>query len=106
MIHFGVKSLDLAFSDVPLWNHGQALRSEHEGAVYHITSRGNERRVFADQLGIATAHQQDENKLERNGKIREAVEQFHYSQQEVAKHTGLHYTTISWIMRETLNLKT
>ena len=49
---------------------------------------------------------QGKSKAERNGKIREAVEQFHYSQQEVAQHTGLHYTTISRIMREMLNLKT
>jgi DNA-binding XRE family transcriptional regulator len=41
---------------------------------------------------------QGKNEAERNGKIREAVEQFHYSQQEVARHTGLHYTTISWII--------
>jgi len=43
---------------------------------------------------------QGKSKAERNEKIREAVEQFHYSQQEVAQHTGLHYTTISWIMKK------
>lgn len=43
---------------------------------------------------------QGESKPERDRKIREAVEQFHYSQQEVARHTGLHYTTISRIMKE------
>jgi hypothetical protein len=43
---------------------------------------------------------QGKSKLERDRKIREAVEQFHYSQQEVARHTGLHYTTISRIMKE------
>jgi DNA-binding XRE family transcriptional regulator len=39
-------------------------------------------------------------KAERNGKIREAGERFHYRQLEVAQHTGLHYTTISRIMKE------
>ena len=43
---------------------------------------------------------QGKSKAERNGKIREAVEQFHYNQQEVAKHTGLHYATISRIMEK------
>jgi REP element-mobilizing transposase RayT len=43
---------------------------------------------------------QGEGKPERDRRIREAVEQFHYSQQEVARHTGLHYTTISRIMKE------
>ena len=84
------------------------LCDPNKKAEWFITSLhgDNEQRVFADQLGIATAHQQDENKLERNGKVREAVEQFHYSQQEVARHTGPHYTIISRIMKETLNLKT
>ena len=40
------------------------------------------------------------SKPERDRRIREAVEQFHYSQQEVARHSGLHYTTISRILRE------
>ena len=43
---------------------------------------------------------QGKNKAERNEKIREAVELFHYSQPEAAKHTGLHYTTVSWIMKK------
>jgi len=30
-------------------------------------------------------------KAERNGKIREAVERFHYSQQEVAQHRPAHH---------------
>ena len=43
---------------------------------------------------------QGKSKAERNGKIREAVEQFHHSQHEAAQHTGLHYTTVSWIMKK------
>jgi putative transposase len=41
-----------------------------------------------------------DRKGERNDRIREAVERYGYSQQEVAHHAGLHYTTISRIVNE------
>jgi hypothetical protein len=36
----------------------------------------------------------------RNGKIEEAVERYGYTQREVADHLGMHFTSISRIMRE------
>lgn len=44
------------------------------------------------------------DKSERNGKVQEAVIHHGYSQREVAAHLGLHYSTISGIMR--LNIPT
>jgi putative transposase len=40
------------------------------------------------------------NKVKRDEKIREAVEAYGYSQNEVSDHLGLHYTTISRILNE------
>jgi hypothetical protein len=39
-------------------------------------------------------------KAERNGKIGEAGERFPYRWQEVARHTGLHGTTISRMLKK------
>jgi plasmid maintenance system antidote protein VapI len=36
----------------------------------------------------------------RNKKIEEAVERYGYAQREVADHLGMHFTSISRIMRE------
>jgi plasmid maintenance system antidote protein VapI len=51
------------------------LRIEYPGAVYHVSSKGNER-------------------------IQEAVEKYGYTQREVADHLGIHLTSVSRIMRE------
>jgi transposase len=50
------------------------LRIEYDGALYHVTSRGNRRIAEA-----ATAHG--------------------YSQMEVAKHMKLHYLTVSRLIK-------
>jgi hypothetical protein len=39
-------------------------------------------------------------KKERDGKVIEGVRRYGYSQQEIAKHLGLHYTTISRIIHD------
>jgi hypothetical protein len=51
------------------------LPIEHLGVVYHIPSRGNE-------------------------KIEEAVQRYGYTQWEVADHLGMHFSSISRIMRK------
>lgn len=41
---------------------------------------------------------------ERNEKIVESVEKYHYSQKEVADYLGLHYSTISRLLKESTPL--
>jgi hypothetical protein len=48
------------------------LRIEYPGAVYHVTSRGNEKK---------------------------AVERYAYRQGEIARHLSLHVSTVSTILR-------
>jgi len=55
----------------------QPLRIEFAGAAYHITSRGNE-------------------KIEEE----EHEERYGYTQREVADHPGMHFSSISKIIRE------
>lgn len=50
------------------------LRIEYEGAVYHITSRGNRT-------------------------IKEAVERYGYTQKEVADFIGIRYSVISILLK-------
>ena len=50
------------------------LRIEFPGALYHVSNRGKER-------------------------IQEAVEKYAYTQREVADHLGIHFTSVSRIMR-------
>jgi hypothetical protein len=51
------------------------LRIEFPGAVYHVSSKGNER-------------------------IQEAVEKYGYTQREVVDHLGIHFTSVYRIMRK------
>jgi hypothetical protein len=63
----------------------RALRIQYDGALYHMTSRGNarkaiyrddeDRRIFLDIL-------------------------FRYNQKKVADYLGLHYSTISRLINE------
>jgi putative transposase len=41
-----------------------------------------------------------QSRKERDSKIREAVEEYGYTQREVADHLGLHFSSVSRIMRE------
>ncbi len=46
------------------------------------------------------------DKRARNRKIVEAINEYGYSQKEVADHLGMHYTSISILFNKTLKLKT
>lgn len=40
------------------------------------------------------------DKRRRDKRMREAVQKYGYSQMEIAEHLGMHYSTISRLMRE------
>ena len=87
------------------------LRIEYSGAVYHITSRGNEKknkdipeipksqryanRPLLDKL-FPESILKDTRK--RDEKITEAVEKYGYTQRAVADHLGMHFTYVSQIL--------
>jgi hypothetical protein len=75
----------------------QALVEDHK-EIPEIATR--QRFLDRPSLEQLLPINQVKNKPERDRRIREAVEQFLYSQQAVARHTGLHYTTISRIIKE------
>jgi hypothetical protein len=62
------------------------LRVEFDGALYHVTSRGNARDdIFEGRL----------TKTKRDGRIVRAVYRYSYSQRGVADFLDLHYATVS-----------
>jgi hypothetical protein len=83
------------------------LRIQFEGAVYHVTSRGNARQgIFlgddnpSDFLApLEKLFEQIESRRDRHRLIHEAARAHHYKPQEVANHLGLHLTTISVIAK-------
>ncbi|MCX5971104.1 MAG: helix-turn-helix transcriptional regulator [Coprothermobacterota bacterium] len=75
----------------------QALVEDHK-EIPEIATR--QRFLDRPSLEQLLPINQGKNKPEKDRRIREAVEQFLYSQQAVARHTGLHYTTISRIIKE------
>ncbi|MEC4685034.1 MAG: helix-turn-helix transcriptional regulator [Nitrospirota bacterium] len=101
------------------------LRIEYEGAVYHVTSRGNAGEiVFRDEKDrgniLATIKKRntrgqryasrpgldvlfDEeikgDRKKRKEKVQEAVERHGYSQKEVADYIGVHYSVISKLLK-------
>jgi DNA-binding MarR family transcriptional regulator len=71
------------------------LRIEYDGALYHVTSRGNERKaIFKDDTDRALFLD-----------ILAQVKEHGYSQVEVARHLKLHYTTVSRIIRRVVNVQ-
>jgi hypothetical protein len=58
------------------------LRVDFDGALYHVTSRGNAREDIFDEDGAA------------NPRIVQAVRRYGYSQREVADFLDLHYAAV------------
>ena len=92
------------------------LRLEYAGALYHLTSRGNaqqdiflddaDRRIFLRVLGETVTRprldallppEKLHEHVERNAAIQEAHRRHGYTLAEIARHTRLHYSTVSRI---------
>ena len=84
----GVRSLFLTHSCASdrLCFMARPLRIEFDGTLYHVTSRGNARAP----IFIA-----DTNRV-----LVKSVEKYSYSQKEVADYLGLHYSTISRLLKK------
>ena len=77
------------------------LRIEYEGAVYHVTSRGNarsdiflstdDRDVLLDVLG------EDRGRCDW---MQEAYGEHGYTMQEIADYAGLHHSTVSRLIKK------
>ena len=59
------------------------LRLEFNGAIYHLTSRGNAREDILTKMATA------------NARIVHAGDRYGYSQRKVADFLDLHYATVS-----------
>jgi len=68
------------------------LRIEYAGAVYHITAR----RPSLDKIFLKNMIV---DKRRRDKKIIDAVQKYGYTQQQIAAHLNMHYSTISNLVR-------
>ena len=68
------------------------LRVEFDGALYHVTSRGNARRDIFDEDGDRKAFLEI---LGKDARIVQAVHHYGDSQREVADFLDLHYARVS-----------
>ena len=86
MFDFHLRLLDPLFVTRP-------LRIEYAGAVYPVTSRGNERKaVFRSDQDRFTFPTCDR-------RTAEAVERYGYTQRAIARHPGTHQAKISLVLR-------
>ena len=95
------------------------LRIEYDGALYHITSRGNARKpIFKDEedrtIFLDILHKVNERYnwlchahclMNNHYHIVKAVGKYGYSQKDVADYLEMHYSTISRTMKNEITAK-
>ena len=75
------------------------LRIEYPSALYHVTSRGNGRASIESKATAEALQQYAERNADPKCAMADAYLTGGYTLAEIARHFGVHYTTVSRVVR-------